>query len=448
MHSQPAASLSNLRFMLRALRHRNYRLFFSGQAISLVGTWLSMIASSWLVYRLATAEGRPAALLLGVVAFAGQFPLFVLTPLTGVWIDRWSRHGILVATQTASMVQSFVMAALVLSDWITIPQVIALNAVQGIVNAWDVPARQSFTVEMIEDRDDLSNAIALSSSTVHAARLIGPAVGGYLIYAVGEGFCFLIDGFSFLAVLGALLAMRLPARVARGPSVKALESLGEGLKYAFGFAPIRTLLSVVAVTSVTSMSQSTLMPIFAARILGGGERTLGWLLGATGVGALAGSLYLASRRSVVGLGRVIAIAGFVLGFAMIGFAWSRWLALSLPLLAVIGLCLVVQMASCNTMLQTIVDDDKRGRVMALFAMAFLGVAPLGSLWSGAVATLVGAPTTVTIAALGGFATAAFFALKLPKLRPLIRPIYQSKGILPQVAAALESTEALDDPTQD
>jgi predicted MFS family arabinose efflux permease len=316
------------------------------------------------------------------------------------------------------------------------------------VNAWDVPARQSFTVEMIEDRDDLSNAIALSSSTVHAARLIGPAVGGYLIYAVGEGYCFLIDGFSFLAVLGALLAMRLPMRVAGAPSAKAWASLREGVRYAFGFAPIRTLLTVVAVTSLTSMSQSTLMPIFAARILGGGERTLGWLLGATGVGALVGSLYLASRRTVVGLGRVVTVAGFVLGFAMLGFAWSQWLALSLPLLAVIGLCLVVQMASCNTMLQTIVDDDKRGRVMALFAMAFLGVAPLGSIWGGAVATLLGAPATVTIAAVGCFATATYFALRLPKLRPLIRPIYQSKGILPQVAAAIESTEALDDPTQD
>ncbi|MEX2113626.1 MAG: MFS transporter [Pirellulales bacterium] len=448
MHSQRVEDVSNLRFMLRALRHRNYRLFFAGQVVSLIGTWLSMIASSWLVYRLATAEGRPAAMLLGLVAFAGQFPLFLLTPLTGVWIDRWSRHAILVTTQTLSMLQSFVLAALVLSDWITIPQIIVLNALQGIVSAWDVPARQAFTVELIEDRDDLSNAIALSSSTVHAARLVGPAVGGYLIYAVGEGLCFLIDGVSFLAVIGALLAMRVKPVLRREKSARALASLREGVSYAAGFAPIRTLLTVVAVTSLTSMSQSTLMPIFAANILGGGERTLGWMLGATGLGALAGSLYLASRRSVIGLGRVIAIAGLALGFAMMGLAWSRLLLLSIPLLAVIGLCLVVQMASCNTMLQTIVDDDKRGRVMALFAMAFLGVAPLGSLWGGAVATMFGAPTTVTIAAIGCWATAAYFAFRLPALRPLIRPIYETKGILPQMARALESTEALEDPTQD
>jgi MFS family permease len=242
--------------------------------------------------------------------------------------------------------------------------------------------------------------------------------------------------------------MRVKPLVRDENRARAWASLKEGVRYAFGFAPIRTLLTIVAVTSLTSMSQNTLMPIFAAKILGGDELTLGWMLGSTGVGALAGSLYLASRRSVLGLGRVISVAGLVLGIAMMGFAWSRLLVISIPLLAIIGLCLVVQMASCNTMLQTIVDDDKRGRVMALFAMAFLGVAPLGSLWGGAVATLFSAPATVTIAALGCWATAAFFALRLPALRPLIRPIYETKGILPQVAQALESTEAMEDPTQD
>jgi predicted MFS family arabinose efflux permease len=269
-----------------------------------------------------------------------------------------------------------------------------------------------------------------------------------LIYAFGEGYCFLIDGVSFFSVIGALLAMRVKPLVRDENRARAWASLQEGVRYAFGFAPIRTLLTIVAVTSLTSMSQNTLMPIFAAKILGGDELTLGWMLGSTGVGALAGSLYLASRRSVLGLGRVISVAGLVLGIAMMGFAWSRLLVISIPLLAIIGLCLVVQMASCNTMLQTIVDDDKRGRVMALFAMAFLGVAPLGSLWGGAVATLFSAPATVTIAALGCWATAAFFALRLPALRPLIRPIYETKGILPQVAQALESTEAMEDPTQD
>ncbi len=448
MHSQRSRGTSNLRFLLRALRYRNYRLFFSGQIVSLVGTWISMVASSWLVYRLASAEGRPAALMLGIVAFAGQIPMLLLTPLTGVWVDRWNRRTILLATQTCSMLQSFALAALVLTDRITIGQLIALNVVQGVTNAWDVPARQAFTVEMIENRDDLSNAIALSSSTVHAARLVGPAVAGILIYLVGEGYCFLIDGFSFFAVLGALWAMRIEPAAQPAHSARALASLWEGFRYAFGFLPIRTLLAMVAVTSLTSMSQSTLMPIFAARVLDGGERTLGWLLGATGVGALAGSLYLASRRTVVGLVRMIAVACALLGLAMIGFAASRSFPLSMGLLIVIGCALVVQMASANTVLQTIVDDDKRGRVMALFAMAFLGVAPFGSLLGGGLATLVGAPATVALCGACCLVISGWFALRLPKLRPLIRPIYQSRGILPQVAAAIQSTEAIDTPLQD
>jgi len=443
-----AASAGKLQFLLRALRHRNYRLFFSGQIVSLIGTWLSMVATSWLVYRLATAEGRPAPLLLGLVAFASQAPMFLLTPLVGVWIDRWNKHRILIATQTLSMLQSFTLAVLVLGDWINIAELVVLGIVQGLINAWDVPSRQSFTVEMIEDREDLSNAIALGSSTMHAARLVGPAIAGYLIYAVGEGWCFLIDGFSFLAVLTALLSMRgLNRAVPPRERLRAFESFSQGLRYAFGSVPIRTLLVTVAVTSLTSMSQSTLMPIFAARVLDGGERTYGWLLGATGVGALAGSLYLASRRSVLGLGRVIAVGCALAGIGMTGFAWSTSIWLSMPLLAVVGFSLVSSMAACNTVLQTIVDDDKRGRVMALFTMAFLGVAPLGSLAGGTIATFVGAPLTVTFCGLGCLAMAGVFMLRLPTLRPLLRPIYQSKGILPQVAKGLQNTEAISLPSE-
>lgn len=443
-----AARAGKLQFLLRALRHRNYRLFFSGQIVSLIGTWLSMVATSWLVYRLATAEGRPAPLLLGLVAFASQAPMFLLTPLVGVWIDRWNKHHILIATQTLSMLQSFALAVLVLGDWINIPVLILLGVAQGVINAWDVPARQSFTVEMIEDREDLSNAIALGSSTMHAARLVGPAIGGYLIYAVGEGWCFLIDGFSFLAVLTALVSMRGLKRAAP-PShrLRALESFSQGLRYAFGSVPIRTLLLTVAVTSLTSMSQSTLMPIFAARVLDGGARTYGWLLGATGVGALSGSLYLASRRSVLGLGRVIAVGCALAGICMAGFAWSTSIWLSMPLLAVVGFSLVSSMAACNTVLQTIVDDDKRGRVMALFTMSFLGVAPLGSLAGGSIAELVGAPATVSLCGLGCLAMAGVFTLRLPALRPLLRPIYESKGILPQVAQGLQNTEAISLPSE-
>ncbi len=442
MNSQQAPATSNLRFMLRALEYRNYRLFFGGQIVSLIGTWLSTVASSWLVYRLASATDQPAALMLGLVGFAGQIPVFLFAPLAGVWVDRWNRHTILLITQSLSMVQSFVLAALALSDRITIPQLIALNALQGLVTAIDVPTRQAFTIEMVERREDLSNAIALSSSMVHAARLVGPAVAGYLIYAVGEGYCFLIDGFSYLAVIAALAAMRL-VRATRPEIVEhPLRSLWDGVRYAFGFRPIRTFLVMVAVTSVTSISQSTLMPIFAARELGGHARTYGLLLGASGLGALCGSLYLASRRTVVGLGRVIAIACAALGISLVLFSFSRSLIFSLPLLMLTGFSLVVQMASSNTVLQTIVDDDKRGRVMALYTMAFLGVAPLGSLLAGGIATLVGAPTTLAIAGTVCVLTALVFALRLPGLRPLIRPIYQSKGILPQVADGMRDTAAI------
>jgi MFS family permease len=439
MNSQHDPESSNLRFMLRALGYRNYRLFFGGQIVSLVGTWLSAVASSWLVYRLASASDQPPALMLGLVGFAAQIPVFLFTPLAGVWVDRWNRHTILVVTQTLSMVQSFTLATLALSDRITIPQLLALNACQGLINAWDVPARQSFTIEMVEDRDDLSNAIALSSSMVHGARLVGPALAGVLIYAFGEGYCFLIDGFSYLAVICALLAMRLRPHVRPPVTMHALKSLWEGWRYAFGFRPIRSLILIVAVASMTTMSQSTLMPLFAAQVLGGQERTLGLLLGASGLGALAGSLYLASRRTVVGLGRVIAGAGIAMGTGLILFSFSTSLAFSLPLLVLLGFSMVVEVASANTVLQTIVDDDKRGRVMALFTMAFLGVAPLGSLLAGGIATLIGAPETLLIAGCVSITAAGVFAWRLSGLRPFIRPIYQAKGILPQVAEGLKNT---------
>ncbi|HEX3724857.1 MAG TPA: MFS transporter, partial [Pirellulales bacterium] len=325
---------------------------------------------------------------------------------------------------------------------------IALNMFQGIVNSLDVPARQAFTVEIVEVREDLSNAIALNSSMVHAARLIGPAVGGFLIYTVGEGFCFLIDGLSYLGVIAALAAMRLRPAEPPANRLRAWASLWEGLRYAATSRPIRTLLMMVAVTSATAMSLTTLMPIFAGQVLGGDELTLGWLLGASGAGALVGTVYLASRASVLGLGRVIATASAMLGVGLMLFSFSRSLVISLPLLMLTSFSLVTQMASCNTVLQTIVDDDKRGRVMALYAMAFLGVAPLGSLLVGALAAWTGAPWTVFAAGLLSIATALVFASQLAALRPLIRPIYQTKGILPTVASALESTTGLESRTRE
>ncbi|HVU86212.1 MAG TPA: MFS transporter [Pirellulales bacterium] len=425
----------SLGFMVRSLRHRNFALFFSGQLVSLVGTWLSLVATSWLVYRLTrdSASGH-SAFMLGVVNFAAQIPIFLLAPLAGVWLDRWNRHRVLQATQTLSMVQSFAMGYLVLSEHITLVQIIALSIFQGIVNALDILTRQSFLVQMIDEPEDLSNAIALNSSMVQAARLVGPAVAGFLIYAFGEGLCFVIDGFSFLAVLGALLAMRIAPRPATQKHLPVTSALWQGLVYAFGFAPIRALLSIVAIVSLMAMSQSVLMPIYANQILGGNERTLGILLGSAGMGALAGAIYLTSRRSVLGLGRVIVIGSVALGAAMIVLASSSHLVLSLAALVVAGAAMLVQAASCNTLLQTIVDEDKRGRVMSLFAMAFMGMAPFGSLLAGSVATELGIRWTLALAGLVCVTAGGIFALHLRAIRPLIRPIYIAKGILPAVVA--------------
>ncbi len=439
MSDSATKSRYNLGFMLRALRHRNFALFFSGQIISLVGTWLSMVATSWLVYRV-TREADPAhaALMLGVVNFAAQIPIFALAPLAGVLLDRWNRHHVLIGTQSLSMLQSFALAGLVLTDRITLAQIIALNVFQGVINAVDIPARQSFLVEMIDRPEDLSNAIALNSSMVQTARLVGPAVAGLLIFEVGEGMCFLIDGFSFMAVLGALLAMRIPARAAGKKHAAVGTALWEGLAYGFGFAPIRALLLFVATISLMAMSQSVLMPIYANQIMGGEERTLGVLLGSSGFGALLGALYLTARSTVLGLGRVIVIGAAGLGAAMIVLATSSSLAVSMVALAVAGASVLVQAAGTNTLLQTIVDEDKRGRVMSLFAMAFMGMAPFGSLLAGSVATEIGIRWTLALAGCVCLAAGGVFALHLPTIRPLIRPIYIEKGILPPLVADAEA----------
>jgi MFS family permease len=385
---------------------------------------------------------------LGLVGFAGQIPVFFLAPFAGVWVDRLNQHRILVVTQTLSMLQSFALAFLALKHIITIPEIIALNAFQGLVNAVDIPTRQAFVVKMVENREDLSNAIALNSSMVHAARLVGPAIAGVLIYKVGEGLCFLLDGFSYLAVIAALLAMHVKFTVSTAPRKHPLREFTDGFRYAFGFAPIRTLLMLVAVVSLMAMSQSTLMPIMANKVLHGAERVYGLLLGASGFGAFVGSIYLASRRSVIGLGRVIAIALLTLGAGMIAFSTSRSLWISLPLLTVMGAAFVVQFAACNTVLQTIVDDDKRGRVMSLFAMCFMGMSPFGALLAGMLGDRLGAPRTLAVAGVVCLIAGLFFSLSLRGLRPLVRGIYIKKGILPEVATAMQATESMSAGTQE
>jgi len=424
--------------MVRALRHRNYRLFFAGQSISLIGTWMTRIATSWLVYRLTRS-----ALLLGLVGFAGQIPSFLLAPLAGVLVDRWNRHRLLVVTQILAMLQSAALAWLTLAGVINIWHVLLLSLFQGAINAFDMPARQAFVVEMVERREDLANAIALNSSMVNAARLLGPSIGGVVIAAVGEGWCFFIDAVSYLAVIASLLLMHLALRPRAAPAgARVLPQLREGWAYVAGSAPIRSILLLLALVSLVGMPYTVLMPIFASTILHGGPHTLGFLMAATGVGALLGALVLANRRTVLGLGKVIPAMAGLFGAGLIGFSLSRSLWLSLVLLLVTGLGFMVQMAASNTLIQTLVDDDKRGRVMGFYLMAFMGTAPFGSLLAGALAHRIGAPYTLLLGGCGCIAGALWFASLLPKLRERVRPIYVRMGILPEMAKGIASAAEL------
>jgi MFS family permease len=433
-----------LSFMVRALRHRNYRLFFSGQTVSLVGTWMTRIAMSWLVYRL-----TGSALLLGLVGFAGQIPSFLLAPFAGVLVDRWNRHRLLVVTQVLAMLQSAALAGLTLAGVINIWHVLLLSLFQGVINAFDMPARQAFVVEMVERREDLSNAIALNSSMVNAARLVGPSVGGVIIAAVGEGWCFALDAVSYLAVIASLLLMRIVVRPRTAPKgARVLPELREGWRYVSGSPPIRSILLLLALVSLVGMPYTVLMPVFASTVLHGGPHTLGFLMAATGVGALLGALFLASRRSVVGLGKVIPMMSALFGAGLIAFSLSRWLPLSLLILPFTGIGFMVQMAASNTLLQTLVEDDKRGRVMSFYTMAIMGVTPFGSLLAGTLAHRIGAPHTLLFGGAGCIVAALWFASLLPGLRERVRPIYIQKGILPEMAQGISAaTQVASQPEQ-
>lgn len=435
--------VGGLAFMLRALSHRNYRLFFSGQSISLIGTWMTRIATSWLVYRLTNS-----ALLLGVVGFAGQIPAFVLAPFAGVIVDRWNRHRLLVTTQILALLQSLALAILALTGLINIWHIIILSILQGLINAFDMPARQAFVVEMVEKREDLANAIALNSSMVNAARLLGPSIGGVIIAAVGEGWCFMLDAVSYLAVIASLLAMKITPRMTRRTNnVNVLQQLREGWTYAFRFAPIRDVLLLLALVSLVGMPYTILMPVFANEVLRGGPNTLGLLMAASGVGALIGALFLAARKSVLGLGKYIPLMAGMFGAGLIAFSFSRLLWLSLLLMVVTGLGFMIQMAASNTVLQTIVDEDKRGRVMSFYTMAFMGTAPFGSLLAGSAAAKIGAPHTLLFGGLGCILGALWFARLLPALRRDVQPIYVRIGILPEMAEAIQQTSELSVPPE-
>lgn len=410
----------------RALRHRNYRLFFAGQGLSLIGTWITRLATSWMVYRL-----TGSALLLGVVAFANQAPSAALAPLAGVLVDRWDRHRVIVVTQALAMLQSTALAVLALTGVMQVVHLIALGMVQGIINAFDMPARQSFLIEMIDDRADLSNAIALNSSMVNGAKLVGPSIAGVLIALVGEGWCFAIDAVSYLAVIGSLLAMRVTPRPLPAVQTSMWHQLYEGVCYVVRQPLIRAVLLLLAVSALFGQPYTVLMPSLVSSVLGGGPDMLGLLMGATGLGALAGALYLASRSTVLGLGTVIARVslGFGLGLIALSFAPNAWLAA--PLMFVTGLCMMVQMAATNTIIQTVVDEDKRGRVMSFYAVAFFGASPLGALVEGSIASAIGVSHTLLAGGAICLIGALVFRKALPGLRRETRPIYQRLGILPR-----------------
>jgi MFS family permease len=420
---QTMMQATNLKFLPPALRSRNYRLFFAGQGISLIGTWMTQLATVWLVYHLTNS-----ALMLGVVGFTSQIPNLLLTPFGGVFADRFSRHRILIGTQILAMMQSLTLAALALSGVIQIWHILALSLFQGIISAVDAPARQVFVTELVDRREDLANAIAINSTMFNGARLIGPAIGGLLIAQVGEAYCFLIDGLSYIAVIAALLAMRFQPKQIPRLEGNPLQIIKEGFDYAFSSPPIRSILLLSSLVSLMGMQYTVLVPVFADKILKGNAQTLGFLMAASGIGAVAGGIYLATRTTVIGLGKLIIIGPGILGIGLITFALSRFLPLSLVAMSLIGLGIILQIAAGSTVLQTIVDDDKRGRVMSLYTMSFLGITPFGSLLGGALAERIGATDTLIIAGIACILGSLFSIRQLPALKKIVYKIYQRKGI--------------------
>jgi MFS family permease len=409
----------------RAMRHRNFKLFVSGQSISLIGTWMTRIATSWLVYRL-----TGSALLLGVVGFSGQILTFVLAPFAGVLIERMDRRKLLVWTQALAAAQSLLMAGLTLARIITIREIIALSALQGLISAFDMPGRQSFLVQMVEDKQDLGNAIAINSSMVNLARLVGPALAGLVIAWVGEGYCFLIDGISYFAVIASLLMMVVTPAEIRRVTTTMVEQLREGWSYVTTFRPIRTILLLFSLTSLMGFPFMVLLPIFAAKVLHGGPHTLGFLTGASGVGALVSAVSLALRRTVRGLTTMIQISALMFGAGLIAFGLSHTLWLSMLFMLITGFGMMQGLAASNTVIQTLVPEEMRSRVMSYYTMAFVGMAPFGSLLAGFMAHHIGAPHTVMVTGAACVVGAIWFTTQLPSVRKVMRPIYLEMGIIP------------------
>ena len=409
--------------MFRSLRHRNFKLFFGGQIISLVGTWMQTVAEAWLIYRL-----TGSSVLLGVLGFVSQIPIFLLSPLAGLAADRWPRQRVVIATQTASMMLAFTLATLVLTGRIRVWEIITLATLLGTVNAFDVPARQSFLIEMV-GREDLLNAIALNSSMFNGARVAGPAIAGILVALIGEGWCFLLNGVSYLAVLAGLFMMRIEKSQTPHDGVGPIEKLREGFSFVRHTTPIRALLLLLGLVSFMALPFSVLMPIFAARILGGGASAYGTLMGAVGIGAMCGALAIAMRQQLRGLGNVVAYSAVGLGVSLVLFSASRWFWMSMAALVLTGLSMMMQFTSTNTLIQAMVPDQLRGRVMALYSMMFLGMTPIGSLLAGAIADHIGAPITVAIGGVASFAGGLIFARKWPAMRAPARELVAAQGMI-------------------
>lgn len=410
--------------IFRSLKYRNYRLFFGGQSVSLIGTWMQRISLPWLVYNI-----TDSAFLLGVVSFAGQIPTFLLSPFAGVITDRFNRYKVLLITQVLSFVQALVLAVLALSGSIQIWHIVALSIAFGCINAFDVPSRHSFVIEMVENKEDIGNAIALNSMMFNGARLIGPSVAGLILVTAGEGICFLINAISYIFVIVSLLLMHLNPREIPRNETHMFRELKEGLDYTFGFPPIKHIILLLALVSLMGSSYQVLMPVFAKEVLNGGSQTFGFLMGAAGLGALLGAVYLASRESILKLGRIIPAASGLFGAGLIILAFVKIFPVTILLMILIGLGLMLQTASSNTILQTITEDDKRGRVMSFYTMAIMGTAPFGSLLAGFLAKTIGTPETMMVGGLSCVIGALVFLKKLPELKNIVRPVYIRLGII-------------------
>jgi MFS family permease len=415
-----------LKSLLRSLSNRNFRLFFFGQGFSLIGTWMQQIAMSWLVFQLTHSSFK-----LGLVLFLANIPSLLLSPFIGVLIDRWNRHHVILLTQSLSMVQAFVLAFLGLTGTIAIWQVYVLSLFLGVVNAFDITARQTFTPEMISRREDLGNAIALNSSMFNVARLIGPSLAGLLLAVTSPSICFLANGITYLAVLAALLAMRLPTRPIKESPYKSLHSsLLEGMHHVVTCVPLRNILLLAALGSIAGSSYVVLLPEFTVKILHGNASTLGLLSASTGCGSLAGALFLATRKSVLGLGKWIALGSIIMGLGLVGLSQTSHMELSAALLAAVGYGMIVQMAASNTLLQTISDEDKRGRVLSFYTLAFIGMAPIGSLFTGYLSSTFDTSLAFQLNGFFSLLGGVFFALELPRMREAVRQTYVRLKILP------------------